>query len=83
MPFEAVSCLSTAVQICLETERSFGLVALSCYGPGAEDRRFLQLGPDNFGVAAEVAGSRTVWTLVPEELGDDGVTASDGRKDRW
>lgn len=77
LPFEAIALLPPLIKVSLEAERSSGSSALS-FGLGAEHRRPLQLRSHGFGVLTEVAGTGTVWELVPKELGDGGVAATGG-----
>lgn len=81
VPFEAVALLAAFVEVGQVPERPsrFLLPGLS---PGAECCRPLQLGPDQFGVPAEVAGPGAVWRFVAEELGDGGVAAPVGAKEQ-
>lgn len=79
LPLKAVALLPSLIKTRLETERPLGLFALS-FGLGAEGSCPLQLGSHNFRVTAEVAGTCTVWCLVPEKLGDCSVATADGMK---
>lgn len=79
LPFEAVALLPPLIKVSLEAERSSGCSALS-FGVGAEHRRPLQLRSHGFGVSTEVTGTGTVWELVPKELGDGGMAATEGQK---
>lgn len=78
LPFKAVALPPSFVKVGLEAKRSSGLLALS-FGLRAECGRPLQLGSHGFGVTTEVAGSCTVWELVPKELRDGGM-ATAGRR---
>lgn len=78
LPFKAIALLSSFVKVGLEAKRSFWLFALS-FGLSAECSRPLQLGSYDFGITTVVAGSRTVWNLVPKELGDGSVATAGGK----
>lgn len=77
LPFEAVASVPSFVSVGLEAKRAHWLFALSCFGPGAERGRSLQLSSDGFGVPAEVAGAFAVRFLVPEKLGNGGVATTE------